>query len=370
MKKLGTADLPLHFGRCPRWLFERMVKLSGGIAEAIILEFGRDEFLKRISDPFFFQSLGCAVGFDYHSSGLTTTLTGALKEALAAGEYGVIACGGKGNASRKAQEEIDRAGEIFSFTSQRIAQLRYASRISAKVDSTAIQSGYQLYHHVFFLEESGKWAVVQQGLNVDRRYARRYHWLSDDVHSYVVEPHTAIVSDRVEEAVLNLTSSGSLETQKVIVDISREKPVKVQNMVQELHDKTNVTLMDWIAPPLKKPLSKHLVMPRSINWEVARQLYETQPRDFEEVLMTRGVGPNTIRALALISNLVYGSEIDWRDPVKFSFCVGGKDGVPFPVDRRAYDDSISFLKGALENAKIGKEDRMMALRRLGKMRLQ
>ncbi|MGQ9781212.1 MAG: DUF763 domain-containing protein [Nitrososphaeria archaeon] len=367
MEKFGTADLPLHSGRCPRWLFQRMVKLSKGITEAIILEFGRDEFFRRMSDPFFFQSFGCVVGFDYHSSGLTTTLTAALKEALNVEENGIAVCGGKGGASRRTQEEIDRAGEMFSFTYDKVDQLKYASRIVAKVDNSAVQSGYQLYHHVFFLDERGKWAVVQQGLNPENRYARRYHWLSDDVHSYVLEPHTTIVSDRVEKLVLNLTSSKSFETQKTIVDISREKPIKVQNLLQELHDRTDVTLMNWIKPPLKNTWAKHLVMPRSINWDAARQLYETQPRNFEEVLMTNGVGPNTIRALALISNLVYGSEIDWKDPVKYSFCVGGKDGVPFPVDRSAYDDSIKFMRDAVDNAKIGKDDQVKALKRLDKL---
>ncbi|MGD0328838.1 MAG: DUF763 domain-containing protein [Nitrososphaeria archaeon] len=367
LRKSGIADLPLHGGRCPRWLFPKMVKLSKEISETIILEFGKEEFLRRISDPFFFQSFGCAVGFDWHSSGLTTTLTGALKEAISVEEHGIAVCGGKGRMSKKTLDELDEAGQIFSFSSDRIERLKYTSKIVAKVDNTAIQSGYQLYHHVFFVDEKGKWAVVQQGMNPANGYARRYHWLSDEVKSFVVEPHSAIVGDNVEKKVLNLTSVKSTETQKTITDVSREKPHKIQNMLQELHDRSCITLLDWINPSTKKLEADHLVMPRNIDWEAVRQLYDKQPENFEEVLMTNGVGPNTLRALALISNLIYGTEIDWKDPIKYSFSVGGKDGVPFPIDRQAYSNSTKFLKEAIENARIGKDEQVKALRRLGNL---
>ena len=367
LKISGVADLPLHGGRCPRWLFSKMVKLSKEISETIILEFGKDEFLRRISDPFFFQSFGCVVGFDWHSSGLTTTLTGALKEAINIEEHGIAICGGKGRTSRKTLDELEEVGQTFSFSSAKIERLKYTSKIVAKVDSTAIQSGYQLYHHVFFVDEKGKWAVVQQGMNPVNRYARRYHWLSDEVRSFVVEPNSAIVGDNIEKAVLNLTSSKSIETQKTMTDISKENPQKIQNMLQELHDRSSTTLMDWINPSIKKLEVSHLVMPRNIDWETVRQLNDKQPSNFEEVLMTNRVGPNTVRALALISNLIYGTQIDWRDPVKYSFCVGGKDGVPFPIDRQAYSNSIKFLKEAIESTKIAKEEQFKALRRLGNL---
>ena len=367
MRKMGIADLPLHYGRCPKWLFPKMVKLSRIITETIILEFGIDEFLKNISDPFFFQSLGCIVGYDYHSSGVTTTLMGALKEALSIQEHGIAVCGGKGKASRETQKEIEDIADTIPFTQNKIEELKYVSRIVAKVDNSAIQAGYPLYHHSFIFTEKGKWAVIQQGMNTENRYARRYHWLSDDVKNFVVEPHKAIVSDRIEEFVLNLTSSKSIETQEVITDISKEGPRKVQNLYEELNDKTNVTLMDWIKPSVTKIKAEHLIMPRSINWDTARKLYDKQPENFEEVLTTDGVGPNTVRALALISMLIYGTEIDWKDPVKYSFCVGGKDGVPYPVNMKTYDKTIEVLQNAVKQSKMGYRDQTMALMKLGNL---
>ncbi|MCX8189302.1 MAG: DUF763 domain-containing protein [Nitrososphaeria archaeon] len=364
MKKTGVAYLPLHGGRCPPWLFRKMVRLSKAICEIILQDFGRKELLRRFSNPFFFQSLGCVVGFDYHSSGLTTTLTGALKEALSLEEHGVAVCGGKGKASRLTLEEIEKYGSKFSFSSKRIDNLKYCSRIVAKVDTSAVQSGYNLYHHAFFISEDGSWAVVQQGLNPKNRFARRYHWLSEKVQSFVLEPHSGFFGERIEDVVLNLTSYKSVTAQKVIVDVAKEGPMKVRNMVSELNDKLNVTLMDWIFPGQKKVAFKNLIMPVSVDWNVIRKLYEFQPKNFEEVLMTYGVGPSTVRALALISNLIYGAEVDWEDPIKYSFCVGGKDGVPYPVDKKAYEESIKFLRDVIEGSEIGLDDRKNALKRL------
>ncbi len=364
LKKTGVAYLPLHGGRCPPWLFRKMVRLSKAICEIILQDFGRRELLKRLSNPFFFQSFGCAVGFDYHSSGLTTTLTGALKEALSLEEHGVVVCGGKGKASRLTLDEIEKYGSKFSFSSKKIDDLKYCSRIVAKVDTSAIQSGYNLYHHAFFISEDGCWSVVQQGMNPENRFARRYHWLSEKVQSFVLEPHSGLFGEKIEDIVLNLTSYKSVDAQKVIVDVSKEGPLKVRSMVSELNDKLNITLMDWIFPGQKKMAFKNLVMPVSVDWNAVRRLYEFQPKNFEEVLMTYGVGPNTVRALALISNLIYGAEIDWEDPIKYSFCVGGKDGVPYPVDKKAYEESIKFLKDVVEGSEIGLDDRKNALKRL------
>lgn len=364
MKKTGVAYLPLHGGKCPPWLFRKMVRLSKAICEIILQDFGRSELLRRLSNPFFFQSLGCLVGFDYHSSGLTTTLTGALKEALNLEEHGVVVCGGKGRASKLTLNEIEEFGSKLSLSSQKIEKLKYCSRIVAKVDTSAIQSGYNLYHHAFFVSEDGCWAVVQQGLNPANKFARRYHWLSEKVQTFVLEPHSGLFGEKIEDAVLNLTSRKSIEAQKTIVDISRERPVKVKNLVGELNDKLHVTLMDWILPEPKKAAIKNLVMPVNVDWNAVKRLYEIQPKDFEEVLMTYGVGPTTIRALALISNLIYGAEVDWEDPIKYSFCVGGKDGVPYPIDKKAYEESIRFLKDAVEGSEVGLEDKKHALKRL------
>lgn len=366
MKKTGVAYLPLHGGRCPPWLFEKMVRLSRAVCEIILQDFGRRELLRRLSNPFFFQSFGCAVGFDYHSSGLTTTLTGALKEALSLEEHGVAVCGGKGRASRLTLDEIREHGLKLSFSTQKIEELMYCSRIVAKVDTSAVQSGYNLYHHSFFISEDGCWAVVQQGLNPSSRFARRYHWLSEKVQSFVLEPHSGLFGEKVEEAVLNLTSRRSLEAQKAIVDVAREKPIKVKGLVEDLNDKLHVTLTDWMLSEKKHPLKK-LIMPVNVEWDAVKRLYELQPKSFEEVLMVYGVGPSTVRALALISNLIYGAEVDWEDPIKYSFCVGGKDGVPYPVDRKAYEESINFLKEAIEGSEAGIEDRKQALKRLNEM---
>ncbi|MEM4188028.1 MAG: DUF763 domain-containing protein, partial [Candidatus Hadarchaeum sp.] len=231
MERTGTAELPLHYGTCPPWLFRRMVKLSGAIAEAILLEHGSEEFLRRMADPFFFQSLGCVVGFDFHSSGLTTTLTGALKEALMPEELGIAVCGGKGKVSKLVPQEIQGLTEVFSFTTAKTEELKHASRMAAKVDNACVQDGYQLYHHAFFVDENGNWAVVQQGMN--ESLARRYHWLSDGLRSFVEEPHSGIIGERAEEVALDMTARDSEEARRTSVDLVRDGPKKILAEIRE-----------------------------------------------------------------------------------------------------------------------------------------
>jgi hypothetical protein len=354
--RVGVTELPLHYGKCPRWLFGRMVKLTSQISKLIIQEFGKEEFLKRISNPFFYQALGCVVGFDWHSSGLTTTLAGALKEGLNKENLGVKVLGGKGFSSRKTPEEIEKVGEEFNLSTRKIEELKYASKMVAKVDNSLIQAGYQIYHHSFFVTEDGKWAVVQQGMNVVNKLARRYHWLSFSFNSFVVEPHTAIVGFK-EENVLNMVARESEEARKASVDIVKEDVRKFKK---------------YFSSPYS--LYKFLKMPVEHTFDIKvyqklLDLHEFDPRNYEELVAFEGVGPKTVRALALIAKLIYGKEASWIDPVKYTFAHGGKDKIPYPIDFSTYSESIRTLKEILEKAEIERKEKLEALKRLAELEL-
>lgn len=352
MPRKGIATLPLHYGKAPRWLFDRMVKLSREILVTMVSEFGSLDILNKISDPFWFQALGCVLGFDWHSSGVTTTVTGALKEATNGIEHdlGIFIAGGKGGASRKTPDELQSYCEKISLNPE---SLIYASRMSAKVDNTAVQDGYQLYHHVFFFTTDGKWAVVQQGMNIENRTARRYHWLGAKVENFVVEPHKAVCCDK-KVKTLNMVAKESGESRDVSVDIAGEKPEKV---VKELN-----RIIELDLP------QRHEVMPSDINpkkiYKTLTNTYEKQPQNFEQLLSIQGVGPKTIRALALVSEIIYSAPPSYNDPARFSFAHGGKDGTPYPVDRMVYDKTIEVFRNAIKSAKIGNRERLDAIRRL------
>jgi len=365
LKRTGVAKLPLHYGRAPRWLVVRMIKLAREMVTVIVDEYGQEEFLRRISDPFWFQALGCVLGYDWHSSGVTTVVTGVLKSAINPTEQGLAVCGGKGKASLQAPVEITHLGEKCGFSTDEIDCLRYASRMSAKIDNTAIQAGYPLYHHAFFLTESGKWAVVQQGMNLRDRTARRYHWLSENVKDFVVEPHDAIVGDIKREVALNMTAKESEGCQKISTDIAKEEPRKVMKMLKSIRPAYQRSLQEWIPQiTWKEYVTDVLSLPHNLNWKAVKKAYDFQPKNYEELLGIRGIGPATVRALALISELIYGEKPSWRDPVRYSFCVGGKDGVPFPVDRTTYDETIGILENAVKQAKVGSKERVNAIKRL------
>jgi hypothetical protein len=350
--KTGVADLPLHYGNCPRWLFDRMVKLSRAITKIIVLEYGKKEFLRRISDPFFFQSLSCVLGYDWHSSGCTTVTCAALKEALKPEELGMTVLGGKGKASRKTLEEIEKLAETFSLTTKRIEQLKYASKMSAKVDNSAVQDGFQLYHHSFIVTEDGSWAVVQQGMNPSNKYARRYHWLSEKVSCFVVEPHAAVVCDFRGKA-LNMVAIESEEARKSSVDLVKDNPAHLKKYFSPLFKYLHM------QPEHEIELTNYERLMKSFF-----QAYEQQPKNFEELLAVKGIGPKSVRALALLSKLVFGIEASWRDPATFSFAHGGKDGTPYFVDRKTYDKSIEVLQAAIEQAELGQMEKVEALKRL------
>jgi len=357
MIKTGVVNLPLHYGSCPKWLFEKMKSLAGIISEVIVYEYGQEEYLKRLSNPFFFQALGCVLSFDWHSSGLTTTVCGALKESLNKLDLGIKIAGGKGKASRKTMEEIE--SNDFSLSDKEIEKLKYASKMSARVDNNCVQDGYQLYHHSFIFTEKGKWVVIQQGMNVN--YARRYHWVSDNLNSFVEEPHFAVCGDKKEENVLDMTCKENEQARKASVDLVKDNP----NHLKKYFTSQRI-LSDFcngITFPKHHPISLKDIGENGMK--VLQKAYEIQPENYEELVALKGMGPKKIRALALISNLVFGTEIKWKDPVKYTFTHGGKDGFPYPVDRETYNNSILTLKEAIEQAKLDNKEKINAVKRLG-----
>src|SRR3982750_441628 len=331
----GTAHLPLHTGRAPAWLFSRMVRLAREITAHIVTEYGSDEVLRRLADPHWFQAFGCVLGFDWHSSGVTTTVTGALKEGLRGTEHelGIYAGGGKGAVSRRTPGEITAYCERLSIDA---APLVYASRMSAKVDSAAVQDGYQLYHHAFFFTPTGGWCVVQQGMNDANGMARRYHWLAARLQSFVNEPHAAICSE-AEAPTLNLVAAESEPARSASAVLAREKPAVVIDALRGL--------------PLLSMPKRHSVLIADVNPQyldkILLKTYERGPENFETLLGMEGVGAKTLRALALASEVIYGTPASTRDPARFSFAHGGKDGFPFPVDIETYDKTVEVLRAAV-----------------------
>jgi len=352
-RRTGIANLPLHYGKAPPWLFERMTKLAREITIAIVSDFGPEEMLRRLAHPYWFQAFGCILGFDWHSSGVTTTLCGALKEGIRGLErdLGLFIAGGKGKTSRRTPEELEWWGELISLNPK---PLVYASRMSAKVDSSAVQDGYQLYHHSFLFTKKGSWAVVQQGMNEKTRYARRYHWLGENVSNFVNEPHSAVLSEGRGTA-LNLVAQESDPARTTIADIVTEQ--KPHEILAELK---RIKTLDL---PAHHYLSTQDLHPDSLS-RIILSTYERQPKGFEQLLGLPGVGAKTIRALSLISELVYGVAPSYRDPARYSFAHGGKDGIPYPVDRKTYDQSIELLRKAINRAKLGLSERNEAVGRL------
>lgn len=353
----NTADLPLHGGKAPRWLFERMVKLARVITDYILASFGAPELLTRLTDPFWFQSLGCVLGFDWHSSGLTTTTCGALKIALAdlAPNSGVYAAGGKGKASLKIPSELTVIGSATGVDPEPFI---YASRMSAKVDSAGLQDGYQVYHQLFLLIPSqDQWTVIDQGMNTEKGWARRYHWGSTSLPSFVTDPHAAI-QGRKGLDVLNMVSSESRASQERSVqiagDIKHFKAEFAQVSHLDMPARHRINLSDLDAKRISRVFLKTFDSP------------PRPPQDFESLLAKPGVGPATIRALALVAQVIFGEVPSYEDPVSFSFAHGGKDGTPFPVNRKTYDHTISYFSSALKRSRLGHSEENRALERLSR----
>ncbi|MBD3208381.1 MAG: DUF763 domain-containing protein [Candidatus Nealsonbacteria bacterium] len=367
MKK-GVATFGLDTGKCPRWLFSRMKKLGSEIIEIVVQEYGPDEFVKRIADPVWFQSLGTVLAFDWNASGLTTVLTAALKEAIRDREesLGLFICGGKGKTSRKTPQEIKNWGEASSLSCSHVGNLVYNSKMTAKVDSALVQDGFQIYHHCFLFSRNGSWAVIQQGMNSENRTARRYHWHSEKVTDLVCEPHTGIATQSIS-STLNLTSKQSKENQKVSTKLVRGsygnlmKDIKIlrkhssdlSQMVALKHKERQLTLLhleskefSW-HPVLFENFSQSKYLDK-ILWKTCQR----RPENYENLLSLQGVGPKTIRALSLVSEVIYGAEPSYEDPARYSFAHGGKDGTPFFVDKQAYDQSIEFFKKVVKKMKL------------------
>ncbi len=341
MRRTGEAILPLHTGRAPAWLMEKMILLSREIVRIITEEYGPEELLVRLSDPFWFQSLGCVLGFDWHSSGLTTTTCAALREAIKPlkKELNVFACGGKGRVALETPQEIERICDTFSISEGE--SFIYASRMSAKVDSACVQDGFSLYHHMIFFTKN-QWCVIQQGVDGER-WARRYHWLSSDLKSFVCEPHKAICSP-VKRRILNLVAEKSSFARECILKLSKHKPEEISTMK-------------------RKFIEDESISPERLGKAVALS-YDCCPESFEQLISIRGIGARTLRALALLSEIIFGAPLSFKDPVRYTFAHGGKDGVPYPVDLETYRNSIEILKKAVEKAKIGHYEKIRALRRL------
>ncbi len=349
MKKSGYADLPLHGGKVPRWLAERMSALGGAILEAIIIEYGKTEVMKRLSDPAWFQSLGCVLGMDWHSSGITTSVLGALKSAMnpRAHELGIYFCGGRGKHSKKTPQELTDLSMKIGLNGNDLIR---SSKLTAKIDNNTIQDGYQIYLHSFVVTDEGEWCVVQQGMNQQNGYARRYHWHSKSFKSFVEAPHTDIVGQNVGP-IINLTDQQANSTREAILSLSREKPIHVLKEVSQI----------------KLP-AHHDVRQKDVDLRrlgaVLSVAQETSIEDFESFLLTKGLGPRTLQSLTLVSEVIYGTPSRFQDPARFSFAHGGKDGHPFPVPTKVFDNSISVLKKSIEKAKIGHSDKVKALRKL------
>jgi uncharacterized protein len=366
MYRTGVANLPLHGGKAPSWLTGRMRKMAKEISSIIIEEQGTAKFVQRLSDPYWFQAFGCVLAYDWHSSGVTTVVTGILKGALSPEEHGIAVCGGKGRTSRKTPSDIEAIGEKFGFSQQTIDNLTYTSRMTAKVDNTAIQAGYQLYHHAFLVTKEENWAVIQQGMSDQDRSARRYHWLKETTKDFVVEPHSGIVGTKQARA-LNMVAVASEDARKASVDLAKEPTKKLYSLIQSAAKPPNQSSLQQWLPKADDPWRQNLTtlnMPRNINWDTLARMYEFQPNNYEELLSIKGVGPATVRGLALVAELIYGEEPSWEDPVKFSFAYGGKDSVPYPVDRKAMDESIEILKQSVQEAKIGDKEKLQSLQRL------
>ncbi len=349
MKRSGMADLPLHHGRIPAWLYERMAKMAGAITEAIVSDYGSDEFLRKISDPCWFQALGSVLGMDWHSSGITTSVMAALKQAInpLSGDLGLHVCGGRGSYSRRTPFELMEYSDGKGLDSDSLVR---CSRLTAKIDNTAIQDGFQIYLHSFIISHTGKWSVVQQGMNGPAGLARRYHWHSAGINSFVEEPHTSIVGENMGQ-IMNLTDRKAGSTRNGILKLTHESPVK---MIDEIR---------LMVLPKHHDVSYREVDLKKLG-SVLAIAYDRKFRDFEELLLLEGLGPKTLRSLTLVSEVIHGTPSRFRDPARFSFAHGGKDGHPFPVQTSVYDETYRYLRKAIDRAKLGIYDRQRAVRGL------
>ena len=379
-RRTGSADLPLHGGRVPPWLATRMATLGRVIVEAVVHHYGRDELLRRLAHPFWFQSFGAVMGMDWHSSGITTSVMGALKRGLAPleSELGIYVCGGRGRHSRKTPSELLEVGDKTGLDG---ALLGLKSKLVAKVDSAAVQDGFELYLHSFVVTDAGSWTVVQQGMSDTRGEARRYHWLSEGLESFVDEPHSAIDGPN-RGNIVNLTDRRAGSSRAAQLDLVRGDPAKVIDVLRRLRERPrDHTALELFPEDDVEPVADpgagtpHLQMPHHHEVRasdvVLRRLHGTLaaaadrgPSDFAELLLTPGIGARTVESLAMVGEVIHGAPFRFSDPARFSLAHGGKDGHPFPVPLRVYDETIGVLRAAVDRAKLGRDERAAAVERL------
>lgn len=360
-RSTGTADLPLHGGRVPPWLAARMSRLGRLVTEAIILHAGRDEFLRRMAHPFWFQSFGAVMGMDWHSSGITTSVMGALKRGLqpVERELGIFVCGGRGKHSRKTPGELVLVGQRTGLDGDSLAR---TSRLVAKVDSAAVQDGFDLYLHSFVVAADGQWTVVQQGMHQGRRQARRYHWLSEGLRSFVDDPHNAVEGEPRGE-IVNLADRRAGPNRDGALALVAQGPDRIVATLRKLREASVPQLQPHLQLPGYHEVRASDVVLRRLHGALAAAAVQG-PRDFPELLLQPGIGARTVASLALVSEVIHGAPHRFSDPARFSYAHGGKDGHPFPVPLKVYDETIGVLKRAVERARLGNSDRLAALRRL------
>lgn len=395
IKRSGYADLPLHTGTVPKWLADRMMRLGTLIIEALVLKYGKKEVLIRLSDPLWFQSLGAVLGMDWHSSGITTSVMYALKRGLnrRAKELGIVVCGGRGKYSRHTPEELQILADMTGMDGNKLIN---CSKLAAKVDGTALQDGFQLYQHNFILSDQGDWTVVQQGMNVSEKKARRYHWSSEKLRSFVENPHTGVTGEN-QGLILNLTDINASSTRSKILSLTQENPDRIIREVKKMGGSESLQLElfddaeknknppsnqnnisnEWQKTQILIKNDRNLVMPshheiRAEDVDLKRlgavlaTAYESENTDFESLLLTPGLGPRTLQSLTLVSEVIYGTPSRFTDPARFSFAHGGKDGHPFPVTTKIYDESIRILGESIEESKMGYSEKSECLYRLEK----
>ena len=395
IKRSGYADLPLHTGTVPKWLADRMMRLGTLIIEALVLKYGKKEVLIRLSDPLWFQSLGAVLGMDWHSSGITTSVMYALKRGLnrRAKELGIVVCGGRGKYSRCTPEELQILADMTGMDGNKLIN---CSKLAAKVDGTALQDGFQLYQHNFILSDQGDWTVVQQGMNVSEKKARRYHWSSEKLRSFVENPHTGVTGEN-QGLILNLTDINASSTRSKILSLTQENPDRIIREVKKMGGSESLQLElfddaeknknppsnqnnisnEWQKTQILIKNDRNLVMPshheiRAEDVDLKRlgavlaTAYESENTDFESLLLTPGLGPRTLQSLTLVSEVIYGTPSRFTDPARFSFAHGGKDGHPFPVTTKIYDESIRILGESIEESKMGYSEKSECLYRLEK----
>lgn len=383
MIEKGIATFGLDYGTCPKWLFERMVKLGREMINIMVEEWGSDEFIKRIADPVWFQSLGTVLAFDWNASGLTTILTAALKESIRNKEkdLGIFICGGKGKTSRKTPGEIEKWGGVLSLPKTGVDNLTYNSKMTAKVDGALVQDGFQIYHHSFFFSENGAWTVVQQGMNIGNQTARRYHWYSKKINDLVCEPHSGIVT-QIKTPTLNLTARESKGNQKISTELVQGSYPGLMKDIEILRRHTSeLSQMITLRFKEKKATFLHLEN-KEFDWhsvlledfsksryleKILAQVCQERPGSYEKLLALKGVGPKTIRALSLVSEIIYGAKPSYEDPARYSFAHGGKDGTPYFIDRTTFDKTINFFQRVVKKMKIPISEKNKIMIKLNKV---